>query len=189
MLSFLHLSDLHIPSKKESEVYGIKPYKKLESVVKSICDLNVHPSFVLITGDISHDGTLESYYLVKDLFYTIESLKIPVHYALGNNDKRVNFQKVFDHKTTDHYYYCFEYEPLRVIVLDSYRSGTRGGYFDGDQFDWLEKTLSSEPMRPTVIAFHHTLKQYQPEFDVRTINNETIKNTIDHLLVSIQNIR
>ena len=170
MFPFLHLSDLHISSRKDSEVYGIKPYRKLEAVVESICDIDTHPAFVLITGDISYDGTVESYHLVKNLLQKIESGNIPVYFALGNHDNRINFRKVFENNSTGPYYHCFEHDPLRVIVLDSYRTGTRYGYFDGDQFAWLEKTLSSEPDRPTVIAFHHTLKQYQPEFDVRTIH-------------------
>ena len=80
MFPFLHLSDLHISSGKDSEVYGIKSYRKLEAVVESINGLGVNPSFVLITGDISHDGTTESYYHVKNLLKKIESRNIPVYF-------------------------------------------------------------------------------------------------------------
>ena len=179
MFPFLHLSDLHISSGKDSEVYGIKSYRKLEAVVESINGLGVNPSFVLITGDISHDGTTESYYHVKNLLKKIESRNIPVYFALGNNDNRICFRRVFEKKSMGPYYHSFDQGPLRVIVLDSYRKGTRHGYFDGDQFEWLEKTLSSDPNKPTVIAFHHTFKQYQPEFDVRTIHESHKKQLFE----------
>lgn len=170
MFQFLHLSDLHMPTKKDGKVAGIKSYRRLENVIKSISELDIQPRFILITGDVSNDGTLEGYKLAKELFQRKELENIPVHYVMGNEDNRDNFFNVFGGKKFDTYHYSVDYEPFRVIVLDSYREGTRSGYFDGDQLEWLEELLHVEPVKPFIVAFHHTLFQYQPEFDVRSVH-------------------
>ena len=42
-----------------------------------------------------------------------------------------------------------------MIVLDSMEEGRHGGAFCQRRAEWLDKTLSDDPDRPTLIALHH----------------------------------
>ena len=65
MVNFLHLSDIHIPDKRGDLWYGVDPFQKLDNLLKQTKKLELNTSFTIITGDISHTGTTQSYTHVK----------------------------------------------------------------------------------------------------------------------------
>lgn len=65
MFSFLHISDLHIPSSEMESSHGVSPCQRLDHVIDSIDKLEYPPSFAIITGDLSTEGTVEGYELVR----------------------------------------------------------------------------------------------------------------------------
>lgn len=158
--NFIHLSDPHIPKNKEDTINGISPYEKLEKTINSITNLEYKPKFAIITGDLSQQGTIQGYKLLKQYIKKLEKENIPTLLTLGNNDNRSNFREIFNtpHENGPHYYSsCFE--GVRLLVLDSSIPGKRTGYFMGDQLDWLRRQLESNPRKPTIIAFHHPIHQ------------------------------
>jgi hypothetical protein len=50
--------------------------------------------------------------------------------------------------------YCYDADPLRVIVLDTLEEGRHGGSFDEGRAAWLDARLT-EDGRPTIVVLHH----------------------------------
>ena len=158
MFSFLHLSDLHLPSSETETSHGVSPCQRFEHVIDSIDRLEYPPSFAIITGDLSQSGTIESYELVRRYTERLNEKGIRTMLAMGNNDDRENYRQLFRKRPSKgSIYYTEENEELRIIVLDSLQSGSRKGRFEGEQLDWLSEVLKKEPERPTIIAFHHPI--------------------------------
>ena len=65
VFSFIHLSDTHIPETRDEKVNGVQPYLKLENTIDTITQLKIKPKFALITGNLSKDGNLQGYKLLK----------------------------------------------------------------------------------------------------------------------------
>ena len=160
IFSFIHLSDPHIPKTREDTINGVSPYEKLEKTIVSITQLEYKPKFAIITGDLSQQGTIQGYKLLKQYIKKLEEKNIPTLLTLGNNDNRANFRKVFKTpKDVGPHYYSTIFDGIQVLVLDSSVPGKRTGYFMGDQLDWLQGQLESNPRKPTIIAFHHPIHQ------------------------------
>jgi len=161
MLSFLHISDLHMLTSETETNHGISPYKRLEHAINSIDNLEYPPSFAIITGDLSTGGTVEGYELVRRHTKQLEKMGIQTMLAMGNHDDRENYRQVFRKKPSrDPIYYTEEYGELQIVVLDTHNTGfqspsERIGLFEGEQLDWLSGVLTKDPARPTVIALHH----------------------------------
>ena len=156
MFSFLHISDLHMPSSETETSHGVSPCQRLEHVIDSIDRLEYSPSFAIITGDLSQGGTVEGYELVRRYTERLDEKGIRTMLAMGNNDDRENYRRVFRMRPSrEPVYYTEENGELRIIVLDSLHPGSRGGRFEGEQLDWLSEVLKKDPERPTIIAFHH----------------------------------
>ncbi len=158
MVNFLHLSDIHIPDKQGDLWDGVDPCKKLEKLIELAKKLELSPSFTVITGDISHTGTIQSYNLAKKYINEIRSLGGPVFPIIGNVDNRENFRKILLEKSLlqdeSRCQYSMTKEGLVVIAMDSQTPDSSTGSFSEGQLDWLEKELDDYRDKPVIIAFH-----------------------------------
>jgi Icc protein len=158
MFSFLHLSDIHMPTLETETRHSVSPYQRLEHLINSIDKLEYPPSFAIITGDLSRDGTIEGYKLIKRHTERLNEMGIRTMLAMGNHDDRDNYRRVFRTPSpSGPIYYSEDQEPLRIVVLDSLHPGSHGGRFDDEQLNWLSEKLKSDHERPTIIAFHHPI--------------------------------
>jgi 3',5'-cyclic AMP phosphodiesterase CpdA len=158
MFSFLHISDLHIPSSEMETSHGVSPCQRLDHVIDSIDKLEYPPSFAIITGDLSTEGTVEGYELVRRYTERLNEKRVRTILAMGNHDDRENYRQVFQTRPSmEPIYYTEEYGELRIIVMDSLYPGSQGGHFEGEQLDWLSEVLKKDAERPTIIAFHHPI--------------------------------
>lgn len=129
--------------------------QRLRAVVAAICALDPAPDLVLATGDLTEAGTPNSY---RDLKAILNSLPMPVHFAMGNHDERASFRAQFPDTPVDDdgfVQYVVEGYDLRVIVLDTLEPGRHGGSFCEKRADWLEARLSEAHGVPTLIVLHH----------------------------------
>ena len=164
MVSFLHISDIHIPDNEGDLWYGVDPCKNLGKLIDLIEKLEIRPSFTVITGDVSHTGTKKSYNLAKKFITKIQNLAGPVFPTMGTHDNRNNFSNILLGKPSSQEeppcYYSETIEGLHMIMLDSHTPGSQTGSFSEEQLTWLEKELKNHKNEPSVIAFHEPIFFY-----------------------------
>ena len=61
---FLQLSDLHL-AQPGTPVVGIDPIRQMQSVLGRITQLEVAPAFIVVSGDLTEDGSAASYEVVN----------------------------------------------------------------------------------------------------------------------------
>ncbi|NBQ34230.1 MAG: hypothetical protein EBU19_02790 [Gammaproteobacteria bacterium] len=69
MVKIIHLSDSHIG--KDNQSMGVNTENHLNEVIQSINQTKT--DFVVHSGDISHDGTVESYQKIQQCFLNLQS--------------------------------------------------------------------------------------------------------------------
>jgi 3',5'-cyclic AMP phosphodiesterase CpdA len=117
---------------------------------------------VIFTGDTVQHGQPEEYALLRDLLAPIEA---PLFMVPGNRDDKLAMRDAFsDHGwlagTGEFLHYVIEDFEVRLIGIDSTLAGERKGRFCELRQAWLERTLSEQPDRPSLLFIHH------PPFDV-----------------------
>jgi Icc protein len=155
---FVHLTDIHISAPDKKPLFGLEMSDKLHAVFAEIRGLRTQPSFVVISGDLTHDGDLEDYrFLRKLLDEEGQALGIPIHVALGNHDFREPFREGYlgEAPSNESYYYSFMENGLRVVVLNTQVPGTHAGRLDELQLAWLDDVLSEPAPSGTIIVHHH----------------------------------
>lgn len=111
---------------------------------------------VIVTGDISDDGSAESYALFRDL---LRPLDLPYFVIPGNHDQREPMRTAF----ADHDYmpasgrlnWATSLRGLSLIGLDTLVEGQGGGILDTDTLDFLAQSLAAAGDDPVLIAIHH----------------------------------
>ena len=160
MVTFLHFSDFHLlPRRGDLRDEG-DPYRKVEKIIEVAREMDLNPSFSIITGDLAQDGAAAGYKLVKEYISEIEALGGPVFPAVGNVDGRENFRRMLlGEKGVDGgkpCYYSRIIGGLKVVILDSQTPGSHKGSLDEEQLAWLEEEIR-DCDKPSIIALHHPI--------------------------------
>ncbi|GMK37848.1 hypothetical protein PCCS19_09020 [Paenibacillus sp. CCS19] len=160
-IKFVHLTDTHMNAPQTDNMFSkFNLAGKVTRLFEHLRDTNVAPAFVIITGDLSHEGNVEDYaYIRQVLDQGSAIIGAPVYVVLGNHDHRTPFREGFlqQEGSVDAYFYSITINGLRLIGLNSQVPGQHHGRIDDQQLAWLEETLSVPAENGTIVALHHPL--------------------------------
>ena len=159
MTQFLQISDTHIV-KPGSLVSGrLETSGPLKRLALRIAELQfeVGPlDGIVVTGDVSDDGTAESYALFKSI---LKPLDLPIFCIPGNHDARTPFRAAFDGAgylpKAGKLNWQHRLGALQVIGLDTLIEGQGGGELDQDSLQFLKTCLADLKQAPAVVMMHH----------------------------------
>ena len=163
-ITFLQLSDLHLAPPGQL-LAGVDPMRQMRDVLTRIEKLDAAPAFIVVSGDLTENGSPESYEAVNEVMKQLSSGDTPVLLALGNHDDRATFRRVvlgeerFDQGP---YHHSQLIDGLRVIVLDSTIPGDVGGSLGAEQLAWLEAQLGNPAPWGNLIVLHHPCRLASP---------------------------
>jgi 3',5'-cyclic-AMP phosphodiesterase len=146
----LQISDTHLGA----DWRGVDPEPCLRRVVGAILALPQRPDALLVSGDLTQNGTAEEYARVREL---LAPLGLTPHVLPGNHDRRGPLREAFGlpgigEEPVSH---AVDLGPLRLVCLDSTIPGSDAGSLDGGRAEWLDAALAAEREKPTVLALHH----------------------------------
>ncbi|MDX1809153.1 MAG: phosphodiesterase [Sulfurospirillaceae bacterium] len=152
-MKFIHISDTHIISGNKSH-YASDPIYKLKKAVESINKYQSGADFAVITGDLSDNGALESYEILKNI---LDNLSIPYYLILGNHDDRENYLKVFPDPFATQPFTHFSkiIDNSLLLFLDTLDVSSHSGHLCESRFEWLENELAQNNHLPAYIFMHH----------------------------------
>jgi 3',5'-cyclic-AMP phosphodiesterase len=140
--------------------------RQMRDVLACIKQLDVTPAFIVVSGDLTDDGSAASYAVVNDVLTELGAIATPVLLGLGNHDDRTAFRRiVMGEEPTDDtcpYRYSQMIDGLRVIMLDSTIRGDVGGALGATQLAWLEAQLEDPAPRGNLIVLHHPCRLVAP---------------------------
>lgn len=151
------ISDTHIAERGHKTLDVAPMEENLARVIDHINHLTPPPDVVLLSGDVTNDGTAAQ---MANAARLLANLKFPYFVIPGNHDNRKNMWSVFHGAScpseSDLFInYVIEDFDVRIIGVDSTKPHAGGGELCDTQLDWLETQLSEHPARPTVIFMHH----------------------------------
>ncbi|MGO4110512.1 metallophosphoesterase family protein [Paenibacillus sp. YAF4_2] len=160
-LKFIHLTDTHMNAPHTDNMFSkLNLAEKVKSVFAHIHDSKVSPAFVVITGDLSHEGNVQDYAYIRTIVDEGSALlNVPVYVVLGNHDHRAPFREGFlqEEASEQPYFYSHTIQGVRLIGLNSQIKGHHHGEIDTEQLAWLEETLRTPAENGTIVALHHPL--------------------------------
>jgi len=157
----LQISDPHIGA----DWNGADPDECLRRAVEAILALPDRPDALLVSGDLTDNGTPAAYRRVREL---LAPLGLDPHVLPGNHDLRAPLRAEFGlpGEGDEPVSHAVDLGPLRLICLDSTVPGAEGGALDGGRIEWLDAALAEEREKPTVVALHHPpLRTEIPTFE------------------------
>lgn len=145
MATILQLSDTHLVAKRGGPVYGKDPDAQLDAALDACADQAGTVDLVLVSGDLSDDGSRESY---RRLAARLGPIGAPVLAFGGNHDDPVLLARHFDTAATT------RLGRWSIVVMDTARPPQTHGTVDIATATTLLAT-AVEPGDPILLAMHH----------------------------------
>jgi Icc protein len=174
-LLIAQITDIHLFADEKQELLGLPTTQSFQAVIKRLCSLRHQPDLLLLTGDLSQDGTAKSYERIQNLLSPLET---PTYWIPGNHDDLAVMEQVLRcgmislRKT-------FERNGWQFILLNSGVPGCVHGRLSLDTLEWLDFRLKVIEEQPTLVALHH------PPFLVNSdwLDSSTLQNSEEFFAV------
>ena len=172
--SFVQISDSHIGFNKAANTDVLST---LQAAISKINAMEVSPSFVLHTGDLTHLAQPEEFDLLDQSLKSVHTEKIfyvpGEHDVLNNNSKP--FLDRYGRETKGDGWYSFDYKGVHFIGLVNAVHTAEGnlGFLGNDQLAWLQKDLQPlSASTPIVVFAHIPLWAVYPQWGWGTTDSE-----------------
>jgi len=147
------MTDIHIgyaPGEEPEELN----HSRFRATLERLYEAPNRPDMLLLTGDITDRGDLESF---DKAAAQLADCPFPVWPMVGNHDSREGLLHAFPQVRSDggFVHYLLEQEGLRIALLDTFEPGRHGGAFCAARQAWLTARLDEAPGTPTLIFMHH----------------------------------
>ncbi len=147
----IQITDTHICADPRSLLLGMPTRAALESVLGDIRDRYASFDQLLVTGDLSQDGSAESYRYLRDV---LETVPAPVRCIPGNHDDRSAMFEIL----TDgmmHFEKPVVLNNWRIVFLDSSVAGAVHGVLSDFDLERLRIQLEASEGDYVMVAVHH----------------------------------
>jgi len=149
-LRVLQVTDTHLFGDVEGSLLGVPTYESMHAVLRQLKDNPFDSDAIVVTGDLSQDGSEQSY---RHLHNALEPLDSPVFWLAGNHDDPRNLDKVGNEY--DHLHRVIRSEHWQIIMLNSRVEGAVFGQLGGSELEFLDQTLAEAPELHSLICLHH----------------------------------
>ncbi|WP_372612508.1 metallophosphoesterase [Halomonas sp.] len=143
LMRLVQISDCHLLADPDAPSRAGVPLRRLEAVIEAVN--REGPDRVLITGDISHDGSQASYRLAMRAF---EHLHAPWDWLAGNHDEPALMRR--HHPLAEE----LDLGGWRILLIETHLAGNPHGELGPRRLAWLAERLDDDD-RPTLVAMHH----------------------------------
>jgi len=143
-MKIVHLSDLHISSTYYVPEWG-------ETVLTQLNDIN--PELLVVTGDLTMEGYMHEYDLVKDYFNKIKMENILV--VPGNHDSRNEGFKIFKELFQTRFP-KLQNNRIAIVGVDSSEPDIDDGHVGRENYNFISDNLSNKD-KVKILALHHHL--------------------------------
>lgn len=153
MNQFIQISDCHIDDNEQS--MGVNTHQNLAYIIDKITSMN--SDALLISGDLTHNGTVKSYKKLKQILTPVQS---DIFVIAGNHDS-ANLADVFSKS-------LFKKISLGVwdiISVDSVQAGKTSGYLTKDTLIELDEQLNSSTAEYIIVVLHHPIVPMRSTWD------------------------
>jgi 3',5'-cyclic-AMP phosphodiesterase len=169
-LLLAQVTDIHLFAQADQQLLGLPTADSFAATIAQLQRLRPQLDFLLLTGDLSQDGTAASY---DRLQTALAPLNLPTYWLPGNHDDFAVMQRSLTKPPflSDK---SFQAGDWQFILLNSAVPGCVHGQLPPESLDWLEEQLNHAADCPTVVSFHHPPFQVHSDWlDTSILQNPT----------------
>ncbi|MCY0965308.1 3',5'-cyclic-AMP phosphodiesterase [Parathalassolituus penaei] len=175
-LRLIQITDTHLSELEGGHLLGMQTLHSLVCVLDLVQKNHAIVDAMLVTGDLSQDGSIESYKRLQDALGT---LPYPSFWLPGNHDEPDAMAVVTSGTRLEER--VLRSQHWQVVLLNSRVAGKVYGFLEDSELQILRDALASADGRYSLICFHH----HPVDMQSRWIDQIGIRNA-DALMAVVQ---
>jgi Icc protein len=149
VVRLVQVSDCHLMASEDARLMGVDTRASFNAVM-NLQVISSHPDAFLLTGDLSQDGSTESYQYLNQFMAHRDS---DVIIMPGNHDNKSTMMASCPRYALAD---CVtHYAGWTLIIMDSQVKGQPYGHLNQDQLQWLSQQLGENRDRWVLLSTHH----------------------------------
>lgn len=148
----LQITDTHLFAQQDETLLGVNTWESYHAVLEAIHASARDVDLVVATGDLAQDHSSAAYQHFAD---GIASFSVPCVWLPGNHDFQPSMYSTLQEAGISPTKRVLVGENWQILLLDSQVFGVPHGELSDFQLEWLEKRLTQEPERHTLLLLHH----------------------------------
>lgn len=148
----LQITDTHLFAQQDETLLGVNTWESYHAVLEAIHASARDVDLVVATGDLAQDHSCAAYQHFAD---GIASFSVPCVWLPGNHDFQPSMYSTLQEAGISPAKRVLVGENWQILLLDSQVFGVPHGELSDFQLEWLEKRLTQEPERHTLLLLHH----------------------------------
>ena len=164
-VKFLQISDSHLFKNAGKQLIGVDTEASLRAVV-SLASKEENITGILATGDLSQDGSAESYQKFYDI---VKPLAAPIYWIPGNHDDSGYFRHPVNFPLSSRS--VIEAGNWRILLLDSVIPGEESGHLSTSELDYIEKHAGDDERYTLLVLHHQPIPCGSAWLDIMTLDN------------------
>jgi Icc protein len=145
-LRIAQLTDLHLFADASASLLGIQTEDSFHRVLDLVRHTFPRPDFLLLTGDLSQDGSSASYERLRQALLT---MPMPAFCLAGNHDCEARLRRILPTACV------LEEQHWLVLMVSSVVPERVHGLLSEATFAWLDAQIAANAAKGVLIAFHH----------------------------------
>lgn len=157
-MKLVHISDIHL---NPANILDDDPVEQFKKVIAHVEAHHLDADKIVITGDLTHIGMIESYEMLRDLLAGSKLKgKLEPVLMIGNHDSRENFEAIFPGQPKDENGFFQHHEDTDeglFVYLDTKLEDDHRGEFCAARRSWLRSVLQAAKAKdqPVWLFMHH----------------------------------
>lgn len=147
----IQISDVHLLSNPDGELLKVPTQASFNAIVNLIKEHEKHVDGIILTGDLSQDGSDIAYQRIADC---LEQFNVPIYWIPGNHDNLAVMERVYPRGNVSNQRQIIM-PHWQLILLDSHIHGAVPGHLDQAQLQFMQQCLQDQPTLNAMILFHH----------------------------------
>jgi len=150
-IKFIQISDSHLLQDNRQRLIGVNTDASLRAVM-DLVSTEENVSGILASGDLSQDGSLQSYQRFSEIMQTAG---VPIYWIPGNHDDSKHFHEPdnFPLKKRE----AIEVGNWRILLLDSVIPGDESGYLAESELKYIENNVTADGKYHMLVLHHQPL--------------------------------
>lgn len=162
MITALQLTDSHLFADDNATLLDVPTNKNFYKTLERIKQQKIDFDFILLTGDLSQDGTATSYQILRD---KLASLKKPIYWIPGNHDNVGIAREILSQSPLFHEKNHLQLLDWNFIFLDTTMPQQAEGHLNQEQLTALTEQLATVQGWTVIVMHHHPLPTGTPLID------------------------
>ena len=182
VIRIVQITDTHLNAAEDGHLLGMKTLHSLRCVLSLMQLEEPDPHAIIVTGDISQDGSESSY---RHLHSELAAYRAPSFWLPGNHDIPENMAAVINGSHSSHR--LIRTPHWQLVLLDSSVRGKVHGHLSDSEREFAVSCLQERPDLHTLVTFHH----HPISMDSRWIDTIGVRNGKDVMdeLSAFNNLR